>query len=199
MSVLGRTFSSRAMRVHLTVSSQPLSHSPCSTWLRELIQKPTILTLDWAHLLCLLWMPIFLVHALWRSNQLQIILGSVERLLHSHGITLADSSCRYNSVNGPRTPHHGHITSMASTEAMSGRGVQQLPDAHNTHNPAHYRAPTRARYPAIPSGDRVLAQPHISRHIVRHQGVDRSESRLRWRMAPENGSQQPSDYRPAHP
>ena len=64
MGVLRRTFSSRAMRIHSVVFLVGVVAVAILDWAQGVDSESTFLGLDWAHLILVIWVPIFIVHAL---------------------------------------------------------------------------------------------------------------------------------------
>lgn len=68
-------------------------------------------------------------------------------------------------------------------EPERSHGLRRGNPAQIAHRPERYRVPTPARHPAVPSGDRVMTQPHISlTATVSNASIAGSER--------ENGSQE---------
>lgn len=63
MSVLRRTFSSRAVKVHLVLFVAGCIGLAVGDWVQGVETEATTFGLDWAHMLILLWLPIFVSHA----------------------------------------------------------------------------------------------------------------------------------------
>jgi hypothetical protein len=64
MSVLRRTFASRAMRIHLVLFVVGCVGLAILDWVQGVDSESTVLGLDWAYILILLWLPIFATHAI---------------------------------------------------------------------------------------------------------------------------------------
>ncbi len=83
MSFLRRALSTRAARVHSVLFGLGFVGFPILDWLQGTDSETTTLGLDWAHVIVVLWVPLFVFHVVitwWGGEVADLDKGTMRRL-----------------------------------------------------------------------------------------------------------------------